>query len=389
VAAAAAAAAAALPDGEGGEIAGASDTGSGRVWRIALSSGRVLALKLASAQAPLGGELQALRWLAQRAAPVPAVLAADAAPQPGWLALEWCGDSTLDDALQGAAAPGAAAPGGAVGGAAAPGAAVGDDRWGEGGKGLVRAVAALEGAFWPISAGARRRPVWDQQVAALRAQAAPWLAAAPQALGWLLQEHSGHTGGGPERSGGGEGGVAVALRRTAELALHGEPDVGSLDYNARNVVLDEARGRVTLVDFAATGVDWPERRLVQYATATGGAQGGTFRSALTAEAVRDYAARVAPRRGVDPEVVVAAVDAHEVLLLLLAAVGLQAVEAGTAHPERARAWGDVRGRREALLTLLRRPLGGGGPGAELRAAVRAAGAPSPAAPAAPVAGGSG
>ena len=40
---------------------------------------------------------------------------------------------------------------------------------------------------------------------------------------------------------------------------------------------------------------------------------------------------------------VAAVDAHEVLLLLLAAVGLQAVEAGTAHPERARAWSDVAG----------------------------------------------
>jgi hypothetical protein len=271
---------------------------------------------------------------------------------------------------------------------------------------LVGAVAALEGAFWPISVGARRRPEWDQQVAALRAQAAPWLAAAPRALGWLLQ---GHTGGGAVLPGGAEGEVAGALRRTVELALRGEPDVGSLDYNARNVVLDEARGRVTLVDFAATGVDWPERRLVQYATATGGGaprgaassagagaevagapsraeQGGTFRSALTAEVVQDYAALVAPRRGTDREAVVAAVDAHEVLLLLLAAVGLQAVEAGAAHPERARAWRDVRGRREALLALLRRPLGGEGPGAEVRAAVRAAGAPSPAAPAA---GGSG
>ena len=66
--------------------------------------------------------------------------------------------------------------------------------------------------------------------------------------------------------------------------------------------------------------------------------------------------------------VVAAVDAHEVLLLLLAAVGLRAVEAGTAHPERARAWSDVQGRREALLALLRRPLSGEGPGAGVRAA---------------------
>ena len=259
VAAAAAAAAAALPEGEGGQPVDIRDAGTGRVWRVALGSGRLLALKLASVGAPLGGELRTLRWLAQRAAPVPAVLAADGAPQPDWLALEWCGDSTLDDALQGAAAPGAVAPGGA-----GRGAAVGDARWGEGegGKRLVRAVAALEGAFWPISAGARRRAEWDQQVAALRAQAEPWLAAAPLALAWLLQ---GRAGGGA-----GAGAATGALRRAVELALHGEPDVGSLDYNARNVVLDEAGGRVTLVDFAATGVDWPERRLVQYATATGG-----------------------------------------------------------------------------------------------------------------------
>ena len=241
--------------------------------------------------------------------------------------------------------------------------------------------------------GARRRPEWAQQVGALRAQAEPWLAAAPQALAWLL-----HAQG---RTGGGEGDMAGALRRTVALALGGEPDVGSLDYNARNVVLDEAGGRVTLVDFAATGVDWPERRLVQYATATGttpgsmplgaggavpgagaggapgGRQGGTFRSALTAEAVRDYAALVAPGRGTGPAMVVAAVDAHEVLLLLLAAVGLRAVEAGTAHPERARAWSDVQGRREALLALLRRPLSGEGPAAGVRTAVRAAGAPTP------------
>ena len=75
--------------------------------------------------------------------------------------------------------------------------------------------------------------------------------------------------------------MAGALRRTVALALGGEPDVGSLDYNARNVVLDEARGRVTLVDFAATGVDWPERRLVQYATATGTTP-GSCPSALAA-----------------------------------------------------------------------------------------------------------
>ena len=86
--------------------------------------------------------------------------------------------------------------------------------------------------------------------------------------------------------------------------------------------------------------------------------------------MQEYGALVAPRRGASRAAVVAAVDAHEVLLLLLAAVGLQAVETGTAHPERSRAWGDVAGRREALLALLRRPLSDAGPGAEVRAAVR-------------------
>ena len=78
--------------------------------------------------------------------------------------------------------------------------------------------------------------------------------------------------------------------------------------------------------------------------------------------MRRYANAVSARRGQEVATVEAAVDAHEVLLLLAAGAGLRAVEAGTAHPERARAWADVAGRREALRRLLRRPLAGLGPG---------------------------
>ena len=173
--------------------------------------------------------------------------------------------------------------------------------WAAPGERLVRAVAAVEAAFWPVSAGRAApggvgRSAWRRCGRRRRRG----LAAAPEALAWLLQGRAGARRGRASRPAPG-GAVALALR--------GEPDVGSLDYNARNVVLDEARGRVTLLDFAATGVDWPERRLVQYATATGGGrlavrlpgqasgaegdgappgaeQAGTFRSALTAEAVR-------------------------------------------------------------------------------------------------------
>ena len=55
VAAAAAAAAAALPEGEGGQPVDIRDAGTGRVWRVALGSGRLLALKLAVTGAPVPG----------------------------------------------------------------------------------------------------------------------------------------------------------------------------------------------------------------------------------------------------------------------------------------------------------------------------------------------
>jgi hypothetical protein len=224
-------------------------------------------------------------------------------------------------------------------------------------------VAAVEGAFGPVSEGLRRQPEWGDRVAALREQAAPWVEAAPGALDWLLGGRPGGTGA---------RGAQGALGETVALALGEPPEVGSLDYNPRNVVLGRSGSppgeRLTLVDFPATGVDWPERRLVQYGTGTG----GTFSSALGPAGVRAYAGAVAPRRGVDPDLVVATVDAHEVLLLLAAATGLRAVAEGVAHPERARAWGDVAGRREALLALLRRPIARGGPAAAVRAAVRAA-----------------
>ena len=171
MAAAAAAAAAALPEGEGGQPVDVQDTGAGRVWRVALGSGRHLALKLASAQAPLGGELRTLRWLAQREAPVPAVLAADGAPEPGWLALEWCGDRTLDDALQGAAVgvTVAASRGGRT-------ASAWCGRW--------RPWRGPSGPSARAPGAGRSGPSRSRRSAA---QAAPWLAAAPGALDWLLR----------------------------------------------------------------------------------------------------------------------------------------------------------------------------------------------------------
>jgi hypothetical protein len=317
---------------------------------VGLAGGRTLAVKLAAGEAALEGETHTLRWLGERRAPTPRVVAVDASRPARWLALSWCGERTLDGALRAAPAPDGAALG----------------------RRLAAAVAALEAAFEPVSAGMRRRAGWGERVAALRAQAAPWADAAPEALAWLLDNPA---AGREQRA---------ALEATVALAFSATPDVGSLDYNASNVVVD-SRGRLTVLDFAATGVDWPERRLVQYGTATGAGEtpgapdgpgagtGGPFRSALDRTSVQRYAGLRAAREGKDGREVVATVDAHDLLLLLAAGAGVMAVARGTAHPERARAWADVASRRAALLRLLRRPLAGHGPAAALRAAIRRTG----------------
>jgi hypothetical protein len=111
-----------------------------------------------------------------------------------------------------------------------------------------------------------------------------------------------------------------------------------------------------LLDFAATGFDWDERRLAQYALSAGaGVAGGEFRSAVGST----------PFDGSwDAE----GVDAHEALLLLIAAEQLRQVERGVAHAERGRRWSNVAQRKASLMRLLARPLAPSGPAARLRAA---------------------
>jgi hypothetical protein len=319
--------------------AGPAESPSARVWRVTLEDGPKLALKLAAPGAPLDAEAWGLRWLGERGAPVPAVLAVDPTQPAAWLALAWCGDTTLDEAVQTATSWKLATLG----------------------RRLAVAASAVERAYRPVTAGLRRQATWHERVAALREQTSPWIAAAPEALAWL----------GEGRRAGGDRAAENLLERTLAAALGAEADVGSLDYNARNVVLGERPSVMTLLDFAATGVDWPERRFVQYGTATGaGLTGGDFRSVIGPASVRAYATTVAPQREADEHDVARAVDAHDVLLLLTAATGLRAVAGGVAHPERAQGWADVSARRVALRRLLRRRLVVDGPAEDLRATLR-------------------
>lgn len=273
--------------------------------RGTLPDGRSVAVKRAAPGAPLEREASILRYLGTRGCPVPEVVAASAEE----LVTVWVGVETLDDALQ---------------------------------SGRSVSGTALVAAVWQVSRVLSRvAPIPAITRDALAAQLKPWARALPQALAWL-------TGAAHER----------LLHETVERAMACEPAAGSLDYNSRNVLVEEFGERVWLIDFAATGFDWTERRLAQYALSAGaGRANGVFRSALDAEACQTLEDS-------------GGVDAHEVLLLLTAAEHLRQVETGEGHPERRHAWSNVAARKASLVALLRRPLANDGPAARLRAALR-------------------
>lgn len=350
-----------------------------QVWKLIFDGAPPLAAKLAAPGAPLDVEAQALRWLHQHACRVPPVLAQSAAKPCSWLLLGWCGDVPLDDAAQHAPA----------------------DTLATLGRQVAQAIAQIDTAFRPLTQRARANAeAWESAGQALRAQMAPWFAAAGDALSWLMERPL----------------TSLAARLLADVervAVTGPLHLGSLDYNPRNVVLDRLDDRppvvsetgplvVTVLDFASVGPHWPEHRLVQYATATGAATGiatktaagtdietrtdsgtdieartdsGTrtdqsdsrgFISVLDASVVETYAEAVAPWHEREGTAIVEAVDAHEVLLLTMAARHLRAISEGQAHPERAASWGNVAARQAQLRRLLARPLAQTGPAAALR-----------------------
>ena len=277
-----------------------------RVTRETLPDGRSVAIKRAAPDAPVVREASVLRFLAARGCAVPEVIA----ESPDELVTAWVGVETLDDALQ---------RGRYVSGTA-----------------LIQAVSQISRAL------SRVAPIPSITGAALAAQLKPWAEALPDALAWLVGGRS------HDR----------LLYETIERAMACEPAAGSLDFNSRNVLVDNSGELVWLIDFAATGFDWTERRLAQYALSAGaGRPDGVFRSAL------DHGACA----GLDDPT---GVDAQEVVLLLTAAEHLRQVQAGTAHVERVRAWRNVTERKASLFTLLRRPLADDGPAARLRAALR-------------------
>lgn len=163
----------------------------------------------------------------------------------------------------------------------------------------------------------------------------------------------------------GAGATAAALDSVRELSRRlsaRAPTIGTTDYNARNIVVDgglEGGARLTFIEFARIGWDWPERRLVQYATSLGaGRPEGCFISLIGPDTVNCYAQWGG---GGDEGERTAALDGHHILFHLNAAAMLsRALDAPHLPRHRAllAAWCNPEQRATQIIEAICEPLTG-------------------------------
>lgn len=137
--------------------------------------------------------------------------------------------------------------------------------------------------------------------------------------------------------------------------LEATPTLGSLDYQAHNIVID---GNIpTFIDFASIGWDWQERRLVQYFNSIGANQeGANFVSLLNRELVETYAEWVIKHReNATVAEVTARVDGHHLLFYLTV---IHRILEAVARPEESenqtlmQSWGDMQLRFQYAISLI-------------------------------------
>ena len=306
---------------------------SAGVWRVDLNGGRRVVAKrqpfagLTRGRADdlLAVEQRVLTLLKERNCPVPQVVGAD--PAAGLIFFEHLGDETLDDAVRSA----------------------GPDRLQRLRERLVSGFLRLEQAF----ADCRRELEQHVSPAASRDRL-------PAALDQARDGARDGLQGLLRRCGRASGADLLELEeRLDELCsrLAGEEaSFGSTDYNARNVVVEPGSDAVSFIEFAKIGWDWPERRLVQYATGLGAGAEGGFAGLLDRTAAGQYASS-APgdraRRGF-------ALDGHHLLFHLNAAARLcGALDRPGLEPNRAllKAWRQPDLRLRQLCDAISFPLG--------------------------------
>ncbi len=150
-------------------------------------------------------------------------------------------------------------------------------------------------------------------------------------------------------------GLDAIWTRMSDCLHRATPTLGTLDYNARNIVLNG--DMPTFIDFGSIGWDWSERRLVQSLNSLGANRtNGNFVSLLDQEIVKEYAGQVAEHREECSETEIAAqVDYHQLLFYLSI---VHRLLQSTAQPETAesratlQAWGDPKARFQRALALI-------------------------------------
>jgi hypothetical protein len=289
---------------------------SAHVYRVTLSDGLEVALKRVADPASLSTESLVLERLHRLGCPVPEVHLVE--PSLRILVTAWAGDRTMDDACQEEAPETVAQRGEAVA------------------EGLCR----IEAAAKELDEGLLLRPDAEGEAAGILREARLGAEALLEGYAWPLAEAQG------------------ALARVAERLRAGTRAVASLDYNARNVVIDRG-GAVRFIDFSSVGWDWPERRFVQYVTGLGAyRKGGRLVSPLTPELAALYARRRFSR-AISEEAVLRALDAHDLLFHLVILARLARLRRPPETPAARllrRAWDAPEARWRQALLYLARPL---------------------------------
>ncbi len=291
------------------------------VYKVTLSDGLQVALKRVAegpAPDPLHTESLALERLHRLGCPVPEVHLVE--PDLRILVTAWAGDRTMDDVCQEEDQKAGAQRGRGVA------------------EGLCRIEAAMRDA--KLNESLVLKPDAGDEAAGI-------LRMAQRGAEALLR-------GGPLTE------AREGLVRVVERLRTGARAVASLDYNARNVVID-CDGTVRFIDFSSVGWDWPERRFVQYVTGLGAyRRGGRLVSPLTPELVAYYArARSAASPEPREEAVVRATDAHDLLFHLVVLARLAHLRS---RPETAgarllrQAWDAPEARGRQAVLYLGRPL---------------------------------
>jgi len=272
---------------------------------------------VAGSYSPLFVEENILKLLRREGCPVPDVIASEGE----FVLLEWCGDMTLDDVCQ-------------YGGDA-------DKKLYT--KLAIKGFGKIEEAF-SINAEAIQPYVLHNQER-LRESGEKLLTSARGCisnLAWIRGEPLSEA----ENKLVDDAWVEITRR-----ILNETPSLGSLDYNALNIIVDN--DRVSFIDFSSIGYDWRERRLVQYLTGLGAhKEEGNFAGLLKRESVNFYVETLSEE---SLENAAALVDYHQILFYLTAIVNLLSALKAPERRENVllkQTWGDVESRLKRAIFLL-------------------------------------